>query len=95
MLQLQCYYRGWKKSILILGGKEMKLTKTITDEFKKGESYRIEDTVGYPPEYFRKPNCIKEDPSRKYTRYEEGSIDELSDYDVCVKSFKVITKWYE
>lgn len=48
-----------------------------------------------PHEYFRKPNCSKEDLSRKYTGIKEGELDELSDFDVCIKSFKLVTKWYE
>lgn len=74
----------------------MKLISTKTKTFNKGESYRVEETVGYPPEYFRKPTSIKEDNSRKYVyNLKEGDVDEMSDVDVCVKTFKVIIKWYE
>lgn len=73
----------------------MKLVSTTTFVFKKGHSYLIEDTIGYPHEYFKKPTSIKEDPSRKYTGLKDGDIDELSNYDICVKSFKVVQKWYE
>lgn len=75
----------------------MKLLKTETISFKKGQSYLIEDTIGYPQEYFRKPINDKEDPSRKFSAesLSNGQADDLSDFDVCVKSFKIVRKWYE
>jgi len=73
----------------------MKLVKIITATYLKGHSYNVEDTARYPAHYFRKPKNRKEDPSREYTKIKDGVIDDMADIDVCVKSFKVVTNWYE
>jgi len=72
----------------------MKLIKTETINFKKGNLYSIEETVKYPIKYFKKPLFEKDYFDGNHT-HKKGEIDYYSNYDQCIKSFKIVRKWYE
>ncbi len=75
----------------------MKLINKKIRQFIEGNSYYIDNTIGAPVEYFRRPINEQEDPSRHYRieKLDDGEEDHMSSYDVCIKSFKMIIEIWE
>lgn len=71
----------------------MKATEKRTFGFTKGKIYLIESTAIVPSElqpiHFRKPTYKEEGLDTEYARSQPDKVNDVSDFDYCVKSIKI------